>query len=121
MKSTAAIALRLLLAIAMGFGFAAGAPALDCGSQAASLRCGCCKNPAASTCCAAPENRAPSQQPAAPASRLSFEEQPVALPHRAAIVVLPPVVQVVFPRERIASRAIAAGHSFQSVICVRMV
>jgi hypothetical protein len=113
--------LRLLLALAMGFGFAAWMPAGDCGSPAMSLRCECCKDPAASSCCAAQENRAPVRQPAAPASRVSLEGQPAALPLRTALTVLPHVVQVVFPVERIALRAVAAGHSFQSVNCVRMV
>jgi hypothetical protein len=117
---TASVA-RVLLAIAMAFSFATVLPAGDCRANASVRRCECCKNPAARSCCAAPGNRAPEPQPAAPASRTLLEGQPAALLHRMAIAILPPVAEVLFPPERIARNAGAAGHSFQSVRCIRMV
>jgi hypothetical protein len=121
MRYATASILRLLLAIAMGFGFAARTPARDCGALVAKRRCECCANPGAQSCCAAPENRAPEPQPAAPSSRPPLQGQPAALPPRTAIVVLPPVTGVIFPAEKIARRASHAGHSFQAVRCIRMV
>ncbi len=116
MHSVFASAVRVLVAIAMGFGFAARMPAADCGASLAKRRCECCANPESSSCCAAPENRAPEPQPAAPTATQQW--QPAALHQRAALVVLAPSIPVIFPTGKIAHVGIAAGHSFQSVRCV---
>jgi len=113
--------IRMFVAFAMSFGFAAVMPAGECGASAAGRACGCCKNPAVPSCCSAPENESPAPQPATPASRTLPGGQPLALADRpAAVIPLPPVVNI-FRDWKSGSCAAFAGHSFQSVRCVRMV
>ena len=113
--------IRMFVAFAMSFGFATVMPAGDCSAPAASRGCGCCKNPSAPSCCSAPENQVPARQPAAPASRVSPGGQPLALADRPAVVIPLPAAVNIFREGKNGPCAGAAGHSFQSVRCVRMV
>jgi hypothetical protein len=117
MASIVASTVRVFLAMAMSFGFAAMLPAGDCRAPAMSRACGCCV-PGAASCCAAPEDRSPAPQPAGLSSRVSEQFPPSALPQREMPRVFPSLEKGIFPVERMAACPISAGRSFQSVICV---
>ena len=111
----------MFVAIAMGFGSVPATMGRDCGAATAGTACGCCKNAGAPSCCRAPENERPAPQPAAPESRDSLAMQALDLHARTAAVIVPPATFVIFPSAKDARCAAFAGHTFQSVRCVRMV
>jgi hypothetical protein len=121
MQSAISSFLRVFIAIAIGFASAVTMPARECGAAVADAACRCCKNAGAPSCCRAPENESPSQQPAESSLRDSLAMQPLGLHARTAAVVLPSAAIVIFPRGKNVCCAEFAGHSFQSVRCMRMV
>ena len=113
--------IRIFIAIAMSLATVPARGAADCGAPAAGRRCGCCKNADARSCCRAEENRAPTQPPATPPPRVSPGAQPAALLQSHEPMIAIPMVRDIFPVEKDAPRAGIAGHTFQSVRCMRMV
>lgn len=111
-------ALRLLVAVAVCFGFVARVPAGDCGAKAAERVCGCCANPESSSCCAGDAERSQQNQPSAPAPESALHLQPAALHVIATLLAAPPVAAVIFPAESGTGHGITDGHSFQSVRCI---
>lgn len=121
MLSAVSDLIRVCVAIAMSFGFVAWMPVGECARAEIERQCACSMCAGAAACCVAPEVPAPSQQPAAPSSVNLSEVQPLALADRPAVEMPLPEVAILFPAEHSACRAVAAGHSFQSVRCMWMV
>ena len=121
MQSAIANLVRVFVAIALSLGSVASMRGGDCGAGTAGTVCGCCKNVGAPPCCRAPENEPPVQQPAEPASRDSLGMQPMDRHARPAAVMVPPAMIVIFPAGKNARCAGLAGHTFQSVRCMRTV
>ncbi len=117
MQSAIANLVRVFVAIALSLGAVASMRGGDCGAGTAGTACGCCKNVGAPPCCRAPEN----EQPAEPASRDSFGMQPMDLHARPSAVIVPPAMIVIFSGGKNARCAGLAGHTFQSVRCMRTV
>lgn len=118
MCATFTNALRLLVAVAVGLGFAARVPAGDCGATAAKRTCQCCMNPESSSCCAGDVDTSSPNQPSAPAPENTLQLQPAALHVVATLPPTPPAATVIFPSHSSTVHGTAAGHSFQSVRCI---
>ena len=121
MQSAISNLVRVFVAIALSLGSVASIIGGDCGAAAAGTACGCCKNMGAPSCCRAPENDPPAQQPTEPASRDSLGMQPLDLHARPASLIAPPAPIVIFSSVKNVRCAAVAGHTFQSVRCMRMV
>ena len=121
MQSAISNFVRIFVAIALSLGSVASMRGGECGAGTAGTACGCCKNAGVPSCCRAPENEPPAQQPAEPASRDSLGMQPLDLHARAVAVIVPPATIVIFSGGKNARCAAVAGHTFQSVRCMRMI
>lgn len=117
MRSKPASIVRLFLVLALALATLPVLPFDDCGTP---RECGCCPAPEMG-CCSAVENEKPAPNVPVPGAQSHQALRDALTPQRPVLLILPAVTDVSFPLAPWEWRGASAGHSRQSILCVRLV